>query len=442
MEKTANIVEAVKQAGVTGAGGAGFPTHVKLQAQAEYLLANGAECEPLTHVDKQLMLHHAAEVVEGMRLGMQATGAKHGIFGIKGKYQEVIASIQAAIKPGDNITVSELGNFYPAGDEQVMVYDILGRIVPEGGLPINVGCVVQNIETLYNISAAAKGKPFTHKYITVIGDVAKPMSVRVPIGITIQEVLDLAGGVLTPDPVVLDGGAMMGAVVTDFSQPITKRSKMLLVLPYDHQLSVKRRTPRTVIDNHAIAACDQCYFCTDYCPRHAQGHAIEPHKLILLLASGVPLTDAQMAGAMLCCECRTCNYACPVHLAPGDIALNIKRDLVKAGMKNPYHRQTEASPYRDYRRVPMTRLISRLGLVKYDVPAPLTAVSQTFTRVTLKLSQHIGAPAQPIVKVGDKVSMGDRVGKIPAGALGAPIHASIDGVVREITNEAIVIEAN
>jgi len=305
-----------------------------------------------------------------------------------------------------------------------------------------VGCVVQNIETLYNISAAAQGKPFTHKYLTVIGAVAKPMSVRVPIGITIQEVLDLAGGVLTPDPVILDGGAMMGAVVTDFSQPITKRSKMLLVLPYDHQLSVKRRTPRVVIDNHAIAACDQCYFCTDYCPRHAQGHAIEPHKLILLLASGVPLTDAQMAGAMLCCECRTCNYACPVHLAPGDIALNIKRDLVKAGMKNPYHRQTEASPYRDYRRVPMTRLISRLGLVKYDVPAPLTAVSQTFTRVTLKLSQHIGAPAQPVVKVGDRVSLGDMIGKIPAGALGVPLHASIDGVVREVTNEAIVIEAN
>ena len=442
MEKTADIVHAVKQAGVTGAGGAGFPTHVKLQAQAEYVLANGAECEPLTHVDKQMMIHHAPEVVAGMRLAMQSTGAKQGIFGIKGKYKEVIAVIKKAIGDQSDITVSELGNFYPAGDEQVMVYDILGRIVPEGGIPIDVGCVVQNIETLYNIDAAAKGTPLTHKYITVIGAVRQPMSVRVPIGITIQEVLDLAGGVLTPEPVILDGGAMMGEVVTDFAQPITKRSKMLLVLPYDHQLSVKRRTPRTVIDKHALAACDQCYYCTDYCPRHAQGHAIEPHKLILLLASGVPLTDAQMAGAMLCCECRTCNYACPVHLLPGDVALQIKRDLVKEGLKNPYHRQTEANPYRDYRRVPMTRLVSRLGLVKYDVPAPLTAVTTQFSRVTLKLSQHIGAPAQPIVKVGDKVAVGDMVGKIPEGALGAPIHASIDGVVKAVTNEAIVIEAN
>lgn len=442
MEKTAEIVNAVKQAGVTGAGGAGFPTHIKLQAQAEYVLANGAECEPLTHVDKQLMLHHAAEVVAGMRLAMQATGARQGIFGIKGKYKEVIAAIQAAIKPGDSITISELGNFYPAGDEQVMVYDILGRVVPEGGIPIDVGCVVQNIETLVNINAAAQGKPVTHKHITVIGAVAQPVSVHVPIGVTLREVLALAGDTLTPDPVVLDGGAMMGEVVGNLDSPVTKRTKMLLVLPYDHQLSVKRRTTREVFDVQAIAACDQCYFCTDYCPRHAQGHAIQPHKLILLLASGVPLTDAQMAGALLCCECRTCNYACPVHLAPGDIALNIKRDLVKAGLKNSYHRQTEADPYRDYRRVPMLRLINRLGLAQYDVPAPLTAVSQTFTRVTLKLRQHIGAPAMPAVKVGDRVTTGDLVGRIPEGALGASIHASIDGVVREVTNEAIVIEAN
>jgi Na+-translocating ferredoxin:NAD+ oxidoreductase RnfC subunit len=149
-----------------------------------------------------------------------------------------------------------------------------------------------------------------------------------------------------------------------------------------------------------------------------------------------------MAGALLCCECRTCNYACPVHLAPGDIALNIKRDLVKEGLKNPYHRQTEADPYRDYRRVPMTRLINRLGLAKYDVAAPLTAVTTPFSRVTLKLSQHIGVPARPVVAVGDTVKMGDLVGKIPEGSLGAPIHASIDGVVKAVTNEAIVIEAN
>jgi Na+-translocating ferredoxin:NAD+ oxidoreductase RnfC subunit len=436
-----NIVTAVQKAGVTGAGGAGFPTHVKLQAEAEYLLANGAECEPLTHVDKQLMIHHAPEVIAGMRAAMQAIGARKGIIGIKGKFTEIIAILRAAIGGRDDITIAELGNFYPAGDEQVMVYDILGRVVPEGGLPLDVGCVVQNIETLYNVSKAVEGAPVTEKYITISGAVRNPMTVKVPIGIPLIEVLALAGGVLTPDPVILDGGAMMGEVVADLNSPVTKRTKLLLVLPYDHQLSVKRRTPRSVFDKHAIASCDQCYLCTDYCPRHAQGHAIEPHKLILLLASGVPLTDDEMAGALLCCECRTCNYACPVHLAPGDIALNIKRDLVKAGLKNPYHRQTEADPYREYRRVPMYRLVNRLGLAKYDVPAPLSAVDVTFSRVELRRSQHIGVPVQPTVRVGDAVKTGDLVGEIFEGALGAPIHASIDGVVTAITNEAIVIEA-
>lgn len=443
METTQEIVQAVQDAGVTGAGGAGFPTYVKFQAKAEFVIANGAECEPLTHVDKQLLIHHAPEVIAGLRAAMQATGATHGILGVKGKFKEIIAHLRQQLAGSRDITIAELGNFYPAGDEQVLVYDVLQRVVPEGGLPIDVGCVVQNIETLYNVDAALKGQPVTHKYITIIGAVQRPVTVRVPIGVSLREVLALSGGITTPDPVILDGGAMMGEVVANLDQPVTKRTKMLLVLPYDHQLSVKRRTPRQVFDAHAIAACDQCYLCTDYCPRHAQGHAIQPHKLILLLASGVPLTDAQMAGAMLCCECRTCNYACPVHLSPGDIALNIKRDLVREGMKNPYHRTTEVDPYRDYRRVPMTRLVNRLDLARYDVPAPLTAVPHSpYTRVELLLRQHIGMPATPAVAVGDQVKTGDLVGEIIKGGLGAPIHASIDGVVRSVTYEAVVIEAN
>lgn len=440
MKTTPEIIAAVQQMGVIGAGGAGFPTYVKLQAQAEYVIANGAECEPLTNVDKELLIHHAPEVIAGMRAVMQATGARQGIIGIKKKYAEITAYLRQQLADKTDIIVTELGNFYPAGDEQVLVYDTVKRVVPEGGLPIHVGCVVQNIETLYNISAALNGIPVTEKFITVIGEVQQPMTVRVPIGISVREVIALAGGVTTPNPVILDGGAMMG-VIGDMDNPVIKRTKMLLVLPNDHQLSIKRRTTRESFDKHAFSSCDQCYYCTDYCPRHAQGHAIEPHRLILLLASGTSLTDAQMAGAMLCCECRTCNYACPVHLSPGDIALNIKRDLIKAGLKNPYNRKTEVNPYRDYRRVPIDRLIHRLGLAKYDVHASLTEVNQTFQRVTLRLRQHIGAPSQPVVSVGALVAVGDLVAVQPQGALGSPIHASIAGVVKEIRADSIVIEA-
>jgi cobalamin reductase len=442
VEKDNPIRDMVRAAGVTGAGGAGFPTHVKIAAHAEVVIANGAECEPLTHVDQELMIHHAAEVVAGLRLIMRATGATRGVFGVKKRYTAALGALREAIGSGDDIDVFELGNFYPAGDEHVLVYDVLGRVVPEGGIPINVGAVVQNIETLYNIYAAAQGRAVTHKYITIAGEVRQPMTVRVPIGVSLREVLELAGGPLTPDPVVLNGGAMMGHVVGSMDESVTKRTKLLLVLPYDHQLSVKRRQPRKEIELRAISSCDQCFMCTDYCPRHAQGHAIQPHKLILLLASGIPLTDAQMAGALLCCECRTCNYACPVHLSPGDIAISVKHDLLKAGLKNPYHRLTEADPYRDFRRVPINRLINRLGLARYDLPAPLTDVPQAFKRVTLALLQHIGAPASPVVKPGDRVALGDVVGEPPAAALGARVHASIAGVVREVSANAVVIEAN
>ena len=442
MVKDTTVQDLVRDAGVTGAGGAGFPTHVKMSANAEVVIANGAECEPLTHVDQELMIAHPHEIIDGLRLVMHATGAPRGVFGVKKKYTAALAALREALGGSDDITIFELGNFYPAGDEQVLVYDVLGRIVPEGGIPINVGTVVQNIETLYNIHAAALGRPVTHKYITIAGDVRQPMTVRVPIGVSLREVLELAGGALAPDAVVLNGGAMMGHVAGDLDEPVTKRTKLLLVLPYDHQLSVRRRQTRKELELHAIASCDQCFMCTDYCPRHAQGHAIQPHKLILLLASGVPLTDAQMAGALLCCECRTCNYACPVHLSPGDIAIAIKRDLVKAGMKNPYHRMTEANPYRDYRRVPIARLISRLGLARYDLPAPLTEVPNTFKRVSLALQQHIGAAARPVVRVGDNVTVGDLVGEAPEAALGARVHASLAGVVRAVSPSAIVIEAD
>ncbi len=435
------IATLIQQAGVTGAGGAGFPTHVKLSSRAEVVIANGAECEPLTHV-QELMIHHAPEVVAGLEAVIKATGATRGIFGVKKKYTAAIRALRHAIGDNPHLSVFELGNFYPSGDEQVLVYDILGRVVPEGGIPLNVGAVVQNIETLFNIHNALAGRPVTHKHITVIGEVRQPVTVRVPVGVALREVLDLAGGPTTPDPMVLNGGAMMGHVVGSLDEPVTKRTKILLVLPYDHQLSARRRQPRSEIELHAMSACDQCYMCTDYCPRHAQGHAIQPHKLILLLAAGIPLTDAQMAGALLCCECRTCNYACPVHLSPGDIAISVKHDLLKAGLKNPYRRQTEVDPYRDFRRVPMVRLVNRLGLTRYDQPAPLTEVTTAFKRVRLALRQHTGLASLPVVKVGDRVALGDLVAEIPEAAMGARVHASLSGQVREITPDAVVIEAN
>ena len=302
--------------------------------------------------------------------------------------------------------------------------------------------MVQNIETLINVAHALDGVPVTQKYITVQGEVPHPLTVRVPVGITLREVIDLAGGSRVADPVVMVGGAMTGSVAGSLDDPVTKTTKMLLVLPRDHYVSNLRLQSRAQFERQATSACDQCFMCTDFCPRHALGHAIEPHKLILMLGAGMPVTDPQLAGAFLCCECRTCNYACPVHLKPGNIAISVKRQLLKEGLKNPYHRETEPDPYRDLRRVPILRLIARLQLSRYDLPAPLTELQGVnFRRVRLALKQHVGAPAKPTVQVGDRVHAGDVVADVATGVMGARVHASIAGVVTEVS-DAVVIDAS
>jgi Na+-translocating ferredoxin:NAD+ oxidoreductase RnfC subunit len=436
------IVDRVKEAGVIGAGGAGFPTHIKLNSQVEVVIANGAECEPLVHVDQELMIEYAPVVVRGVQLAMQATGARRGVVGIKQRYAKAIAAVSRVLPVDGSIVIQELGNFYPAGDEQVLVYDVMGRVVPEGGIPLNVGALVQNIETLLNVTRAVDGPaPVTQKYITVQGEVGRPVTVRVPVGISLREVIDLAGGLRISDPVVLSGGAMTGSVVHSLDDPVTKSTKMLLVVPRNHYVSNLRLQSKEHVQKHAISACDQCFMCTDFCPRHALGHAIEPHKLILMLGAGLPVTDPQLVGAFLCCECRTCNYACPVHLKPGNFAIEVKHDLMRAGLKNPYHRETHADPYRDLRRVPIVRLIARLDLAKYDLPAPLTETHVQFPRVRLLLKQGVGAPAKPVVQVGDRVREGDLVAEIAPGTAGSRVHASLAGTVREIS-DAVVIQAD
>ena len=162
-----DIVEKVKAAGVVGAGGAGFPTHVKLSATVDTVIANGAECEPLLHADQHLMARYPEVIVRGLRLAMQATGAERGIVALKAEYEEATAALQRALDGNDKVSLHLLGNFYPSGDEFVLVYDVLARVVPEGGIPLEVGVVVNNVGTLFNVARAAEDISVTHRYLTV-----------------------------------------------------------------------------------------------------------------------------------------------------------------------------------------------------------------------------------------------------------------------------------
>ena len=434
------LVRAVREAGVVGAGGAGFPTHVKLAAQVEYVIVNAAECEPLLDVDPQLTCQQADRLVHALGTVGEFTGAQKLVVGIKGKHREACESLARAVEGRRNTSVQYLANHYPVGDEHVLVYEVTGRLVPEGGIPLQVGAVVNNVETLLNVEAALNGEPVTQKYLTVVGEVQRPITTRVPVGSLVKDVLELAGGPTVRDYAVVDGGPMMGNVMSGPEAPITKTTKALVVLPREKLPWIKKGVNVAAILRRAKATCDLCHQCTQLCPRYLLGHDLQPHRVMHIF--GHNIADEKVAtSAFLCCECGICDlYACPMDLSPRWVCIELKRRLTAAGIKNP-HRRTELTPHpwREMRGAPVDRLLARLGLGEYDRPAPMTEVDFEPSVVRLPLKQHLGAPAQPTVSVGDRVQAGQVVGEIPEGALGARVHASILGVVREV-GSAIVIE--
>jgi Na+-translocating ferredoxin:NAD+ oxidoreductase RnfC subunit len=428
----------IQNAGVVGAGGAGFPSHVKFNAKAEYLIMNGAECEPLLHKDKELLKLYGEYVIKGMRIGIDLLGAKEGLLGIKGKYKDVINSLKPQLH--DDMRIVELGNFYPAGDEVTLVYETTGRVVAPGNIPLTAGCVVTNVETLLNI---AKNKPVTTTFMTVAGAVKNPVSLEVAVGVSISKCIEAAGGVDCEDPVLIMGGPMMGKYSEDFNQPVTKTTGGVIVLNRDHDLARKYMRSNAEYEKIAKASCDQCSFCTELCPRFLLGHPIEPHKN--MRNQGFRTTDWDLvAGAEFCCECNLCTmYSCPEDLDPKNISSDMKREMMQRAEGRLKFKPNSVSehPMARYRKAPLPKLMLKLGIDAFNNTGPLVNGVLTDSLVTIPMSQHIGHPAIATVKKGQRVKCGQVIGKPPADKLGAYVHASIDGVVENVTDSCIQIRA-
>ncbi|MGD9643487.1 MAG: 4Fe-4S dicluster domain-containing protein [Elusimicrobiales bacterium] len=445
-ELSAEFSRSLRTAGVVGAGGAGFPSYIKAQGQAEYALVNAAECEPLLKKDQKILEYFPERVFDGLELLMRAVGASKGVLGIKKKHEEIIPRLKEIAGSRKNISILEMGDYYPAGDEQCLVYEATGRIVPPGGIPLEVGCVVANVETLYNASYAPR--PVTETFVTVNGSVKKPATFRVPVGITWRECVELCGGFTVRDPAYIDGGPMMGKVQTDFDLPLVKASGGIIVLPRDHALIVKKAQGRPTYTRIGRSACDQCSYCTELCPRYLLGHNVQPHRVMrTMLFAGGPEHKLHSQYGLLCCECSLCSlYSCPEGLNPREACVSAKSDLreQKVGFKNSglnTGKKPEVHPVRDFRKVPVSKLVRRLGLEDYNKPAPWNDASYAPASVKILMSQHIGAPCVPSVKEGQRVEKGAVVGDLPADKLGCPVHASISGTVRKVNEKYVEIYA-
>lgn len=394
MSTNAADIAKIEAAGVRGAGGAGFPTHIKAQGSAEVVIANGIECEPVLSKDKAVMAAYPELVIAGLRIMMRLVGAERGVVAIKRKNAHAVASMKAAMaaaaelgvgSAGDlEVVVSEMNDFYPAGDEHVLVYEVTGKLVPAGGIPLAAGAVVNNVETLMNVALALDGVPVTRKFVTVAGEVNRPATYRVPIGMSLAELLELAGGVraeYSGDFEVLTDGPMMGKVMgqgADLgSSKVSVTTSGLIVLPPNHPVVVERRRTLEHQMRLARSACIQCTMCSDACPRRLLGHPLKPHLIMRTIAHSfnAQLPDEfdvypELLMAGLCTECGVCNLVCPMGLSPRNINAMIKQAMARGKLRWNSRCADDGTrirvhPARAGRLIPSGRIVARSGLARY-----------------------------------------------------------------------------
>lgn len=435
-------IEKIKLAGVVGAGGAGFPSHVKLGTKAEIVIVNGAECEPLLRVDQTLMEVEAEKLVYALSQAMEMVEAKRGVICLKAKYKNAIANIEKTIGNYSGIEIKVVDDFYPAGDEQQLIFEVTQKVIPIGGLPKDIGALVHNVNTLLNIADALNDKNVTHKHVTVTGDVKTPITVEVPIGTDISELINSAGlNIPKEEAALIIGGPMMGRVSYDFNECVTKTMGGIIVLPKTHYLIASKDKNIEKELKLAKAICCQCNNCSLICPRNDLGFGTSPHKVMRAFAYESAEALGDVNHIFSCCDCALCtHFGCDFGLSPGRIMTLFKKNLQQEGVKPVKEIPHEPSDVMKYKQVPTKRLISRLKINEYDKKAPLVDFEKV-SKVKIAMQQHIGAKSVPCVKEGQRVSCGELIGQIPKDSLGANIHASIDGVVKSVDADFVVIQA-
>lgn len=434
----------MKKNGVVGAGGAGFPTYAKLDKRADTIILNCAECEPLLKLHRQVLEKYAYEIIITLDQIAEVIEADEVIIAIKPSYKSAVRQVEGAIKTvttSRRIRIGFLPEVYPAGDEVVTIYETTGRVVAPGSIPISIGVTVFNVETILNVYRAINSKePVIYKYITVTGEVKNPITLKVPVGITVDECIRAAGGLTIDEPVYINGGPMTGKIVNGYDT-ITKTSNAILVMPADQYIIKKRQSKISIDMKRAMASCCQCQMCTDLCPRNLLGHPIRPHAFMRAATSGSIKEVNTFMETFYCSQCGLCEmYSCFQGLSPKTLIGQCKDNLRKNGVIPPKEvNQREVSLARGYRGVSKERLTARLGLEKYNAKAPLTEDLVETGLVRISMRQHIGAPAIPCIVKGDKVEIGSMIGKVSDESLGACVHASISGTVLDVNNDYVTI---
>ena len=431
------LKELMREAGIVGAGGAGFPSYAKLADGADTLVINGAECEPLLYTDLILLRKEMPKVLKGISAVMEYSKIPCALLCVK-EHTALRLNLKDGTKLAERILLKTLPDVYPMGDEISLIYQATGRVVKPGNLPITAGVIVFNVETLYNVALALEAnKPTTEKWLTIGGNLSQPVVVKVPIGASVAQLFEKLSITIPEDHTVLDGGPSMGKVIDVESAVITKTTKGLLILPNSCEAVKSKYISGEMSIARAETACCQCTRCTDLCPRHLLGYPLEPHKMVRTAKGAVTVLPEMVVTANLCCGCGICeSLACSQGISPKAVINEYKALIAKNKIR--YVGKDDVFPMleREYRMIPSERWASILGVAKYDKPATY-AGELTFNRVEILLRQHIGAPSVPCVTCGATVQKGDKIAEAADG-LSLPQYASISGKA-ELWGDRIII---
>ncbi len=433
-----NLKNLMREFGVLGAGGAGFPSYAKLAEGADLLLINGSECEPLLYTDYILLKNEMSMVLTGISEVLSHTGIPKALVAIKDHTAKRLG-VEDGERLADKIYIKTLPDVYPIGDEIGLIYEATGRLVKPGKLPITQGIIVYNVETMYNLARAVRfSEPVTEKWLTIGGAVKTPTVIKVPVGTKVADIFKRLGIEVKEGYSVIDGGPSMGKLINVSTYSVSKTTKGILILPDDSQSILSKRMNPKMAVARAETACCQCTRCTDMCPRNLLGYPLEPHKMVRTAMGVAEVMPEMVLSATLCCGCGVCeSLACNQGISPRAVIDNYKSILSKNKLRFDVPGDYKVQPEREYRMIPYERWMSALGVAKFDKLADFGGEMDDFGRVEIALSSHIGAPSVIAVKDGDVVTKGQLIAS-PAEGLSLPQHASIDGRVTLGNNKIII----
>ena len=315
------IVNKVKEAGVVGMGGAGFPTHVKLSPKEpekiEYVIANCAECEPYLTADYRRMLENPEELIGGLKIILQLFDHAKGVLGIEDNKPDCIEKLTELVKDEPRIEVCPLQTKYPQGGERQLIYAVTGRAINSKMLPADAGCIVDNVETIIAVYRAVKlGRPVTNRISTITGDaIANPGNFLYSIGTSYAELVEAAGGFKTQPEKIISGGPMMGFAMFSLDIPTTKTSSSLFCLSRDEVSKVEP------------SACINCGRCVEACPEQ-----LIPSRLAKFSNNGLAEAFESWHG-LECVECGSCSFVCPARRQLAQSIKTMKKQVLAAKRK-------------------------------------------------------------------------------------------------------------